>query len=283
MVYARERMEESTRDSNVTITTPKPRPNFGDWVELFSYPILGLGTSVIVVIIIGLIVLVPFLFINLDPSFIGYLERNARNIEAISRSETVQSLFLALSAIINVLFLTPVFYIGFTLKRFSWKSFGLDKITIKWKVVLESLAVVVVANGLEMLIEYLQELWHFRLPEFNKASLEALMPSNRSILLFIVFFLVIGIIGPICEEIFFRGAIYGWFRRYYKPWIGILVSSLFFGVLHYETLLRMIFAISIGAYMAWMYERDKTLTSPMTLHILNNSIVVLLMFFFPNL
>jgi uncharacterized protein len=271
-------MEEPIQSTDNTITIAKPRPKFGDWVELISYPVLGLGTAVFGGLIIVLLLLVPLMFASSSEQILGLLTP----AQATS-SPGVQAIFLVLFSFIEILMICPVFFIGFSLKKFSWKSFGLDKIKISWKVVLESLIVVVAVNGFEMLIEYLQKIWNFKLPEFNSSSLGILNPTSTNIGMFIVFLITIGIIGPICEEIFFRGAIYGWFRRYYKPWVGILVSSLFFGVLHYETLLRMIFAISIGAYMAWMYERDKTLTSPITLHILNNSIVVALMFFFPNI
>ncbi len=258
----------------------QPKPKFADWLELVAYPVLGLGSALTIGMIIMLIVLVPLAltFMNGSSNPLSFLYSTK-----MTSTPGIQAGFIAFMAIIEVSMILPVFFLGFSLKRFSWESFGLSKLKIKWQWVVESIAVVVVVNGIEMLVEYLQKVMNFKLPQFAPNNLDLLIPKNNSIWLFFVFLISIGIIGPICEEILFRGAIYGWFRRYYKPWVGIIISSAIFGILHYETLTRLLFALSIGVYMAWMYEREKTLAAPITLHILNNSIVVALMFFAPNL
>jgi membrane protease YdiL (CAAX protease family) len=257
------------------------KPKAGDWFELISYPILGFVFSLLAALIIGLAILLPFMIMNSNS--LGTLSSSNDILAKLSGNPSMQAMIIFLLAVSEIGMIIPIFLFGFSFKKFSWESFGLKPLKFKWKWILESLAIVIVVNGLEILLEYLQTRYGFRLPEANKGALELLNPTSRSVWLYLVFLLSIGIIGPICEELLFRGAIYGWFRRYYKPWIGILVSSLFFGVLHYETMLRMIFAISIGAYMAWMYEREKNLAAPITLHILNNSAVLTLMFLVPNL
>jgi membrane protease YdiL (CAAX protease family) len=278
--------EETIMENSATVVEDKQifnRPKFGDWLELFAYPILGFGSALAITLVLALVILVPVMLLGMESLNISGITDPTAFTNSLLSSGNVQAIFLAFFAIVEIAMTAPVFFLGFTLKRFSWESFGLKKITVSWKIILESLVVVVLVNGLEYFIRFLESQLKFKLPEFNSQSLDILIPKSNSFWLYLVFLISIGIIGPICEELIFRGAIYGWFRRYYKPWIGILVSSLFFGLLHYETLTRMIFAISIGAYLAWMYERDKTLTSPIILHIMNNSIVVTMMFFFPNL
>lgn len=257
------------------------KPKAGDWFELISYPILGFVFSLLAALIIGLAILLPFILMNSDS--LGMFSSSSDIFSKLSGNPSMQAMIIFLLAVSEIGMIIPIFLFGFTFKKFSWESFGLKPLKFKWRWVLESLTIVIAVNGLEMLFEYIQSRYGFRLPEANKGALELLNPASRSVWLYLVFLLSIGIIGPICEELLFRGAIYGWFRRYYKPWVGILISSLFFGVLHYETMLRMIFAISIGAYMAWMYEREKNLAAPITLHILNNSTVLTLMFLVPNL
>ncbi|MBP7732207.1 MAG: CPBP family intramembrane metalloprotease [Caldisericia bacterium] len=264
----------------VSAATEKPKkPRAGDWIELISYPVLGLIFS----LVIGVIILLMYFLITMLSSNSFSNMPSTDLLKGLSTDVIAQGLMLTLLGVTEIAMILPVFIFGFGFKKFSWELFGLKPLKIKWQWIVESVLVVIGVNGLEMLIEYLQKKLGFSLPEFSKSNLDILNPSSRSIWLYLVFILSIGIIGPICEEILFRGAIYGWFRRYYKPWVGTLISSLFFGLLHYETMLRMIFAISIGAYMAWMYEREKNLAAPITFHILNNSIVVTLMFLFPNL
>lgn len=263
-----------------SVVAEKPKkPRAGDWMELISYPVLGLIFS----IAIGVTILILYFLVTMLSSNSFSNMTSADLLKGLSTDTIAQGLMLTLLGVTEIAMVLPVFIFGFGFKKFSWELFGLKPLKIKWQWIVESVLVVVGVNSLEMLIEYLQTKFGFSLPEFSKSNLDILNPSSRSIWLYLVFILSIGIIGPICEEILFRGAIYSWFRRYYKPWIGILISSLFFGLLHFETMLRMIFAISIGAYMAWMYEREKNLAAPITFHILNNSIVVTLMFLFPNL
>lgn len=273
--------QETNMDVGIVpgIAEKPKKPHAGDWIELVSYPVLGLIFS----LVIGVIILILFFLITLLTSNSFSNMTSTDLLKGLSTGTIAQGLMLLLLGVTEIGMVLPVFIFGFGFKNFSWESFGLKPLKLKWQWIVESVLVVVGVNSLEMLIEYLQKKLGFSLPEFSRSNLDILNPSSRSIWLYLVFILSIGIIGPICEEILFRGAIYGWFRRYYKPWIGILISSLFFGMLHYETLLRMIFAISIGAYMAWMYEREKNLAAPITFHILNNSIVVTLMFLFPNM
>lgn len=268
-------------DNELETQTAQPKPKFADWLELVAYPVLGFGSALTIGLILMLVVLLPLtlVFMRGSTNPFSLLDSTSK----IASNPGIQAGIIAFMAVIEIGLILPVFFVGFSLKRFSWESFGLSKIKIKWQWIVESMAVVVAVNGIEMLVEYLQKALNFRLPEIAPQNLDLLVPKNNSIWLFFVFLISIGIIGPICEEILFRGAIYGWFRRYYKPWIGIMISSLIFGLLHYETLTRLLFALSIGVYMAWMYEREKTLAAPITLHILNNSIVVALMFFAPNL
>ncbi|NTU61636.1 MAG: CPBP family intramembrane metalloprotease [Caldiserica bacterium] len=277
--------ENNTNNEIVVQAVEQPkRPKAGDWFELISYPVLGFVFCLLVVIVVILAIVLPIAMLS-GGSFLGISSYSSSDsmLKGLVSSSSAQALVIFLLAVTEAGMVVPVFLFGFSFKKFSWESFGLKPLKLKWQWVLESLAIVVAVNGFEMLIEFLQTKYGFRLPEISKSNLDILNPTSRSIWLYLIFLFSIGILGPICEEILFRGAIYGWFRRYYKPWVGILVSSLFFGILHYETMLRMIFAISIGAYMAWMYEREKNLAAPITLHILNNSLVVTLMFLFPNL
>jgi len=82
-------------------------------------------------------------------------------------------------------------------------------------------------------------------------------------------FLVGGFIGPVAEEIFFRGLIYGYFRRWgFRP--ALALSTLVFTVLHAGASAVPIPQIVGGLVFATAYEIEKKLLVPITIHVLGN-------------
>jgi membrane protease YdiL (CAAX protease family) len=87
----------------------------------------------------------------------------------------------------------------------------------------------------------------------------------------IAFFLVGALIGPVAEEIFFRGILYGFFRRWGIP-AAVLLSTLLFVLPHYYAsgLAVPITQIIGGILFAVAYEIEKNLLVPITIHCLGN-------------
>lgn len=94
-------------------------------------------------------------------------------------------------------------------------------------------------------------------------------PLPSSPLQIIIFFLVGGVIGPVGEEIFFRGIIYGFFRRWGVS-VAISISTLLFVVSHQVGSNLPIIQIVGGVLFAVAYEKEKSLMVPITIHILGN-------------
>ena len=84
-----------------------------------------------------------------------------------------------------------------------------------------------------------------------------------------IFFLVGGIIGPIWEEIFFRGIIFGFFRRW-GVFAAIFISTVIFVLPHYDGHHLPLTQIVGGIVFAFAYEREKNLMVPITIHCLGN-------------
>ncbi len=83
----------------------------------------------------------------------------------------------------------------------------------------------------------------------------------------ILLFAVGGVIGPVAEEIFFRGIVYGFFRRWgIVP--ALLITTSFFAVLHSGF---GIIQIVGGIVFALAYEKEGKLMTPLTIHILGNT------------
>ncbi len=93
------------------------------------------------------------------------------------------------------------------------------------------------------------------------------LPSTQPGLFF--FLVVGGIIGPVAEEIFFRGMLYGYFRRW-GMWTALLLSTLVFVMAHAIFHRIPLPQIVGGILFAVAYEKEKNLMVPITIHVLGN-------------
>lgn len=82
-------------------------------------------------------------------------------------------------------------------------------------------------------------------------------------------FLVGGLIGPVAEEIYFRGMVYGGLRRW-GFWPALALSTLMFSLLHPGAPGVPVTQIVGGLAFAAAYEIEKTLIVPITIHVLGN-------------
>jgi hypothetical protein len=76
--------------------------------------------------------------------------------------------------------------------------------------------------------------------------------------------------GPVAEEIFFRGLLYGWLRGRIGIPAGLLVSALFFALLHMDAV-AFFPILGLGLLFGWVYERTGSLAAPIAIHIFHNS------------
>jgi len=90
------------------------------------------------------------------------------------------------------------------------------------------------------------------------------------------FFLVGGVIGPIAEEIFFRGIIYGFFRKW-GILAGIVTSTLIFVIFHSTGPYLPVTQIVGGILFAVAYEKEQNLVVPIAIHCLGNLAIFSLM------
>jgi membrane protease YdiL (CAAX protease family) len=85
----------------------------------------------------------------------------------------------------------------------------------------------------------------------------------------IVFFLVGAFIAPVAEEIFFRGILYGFFRRW-GMLTALVLSTLFFVLSHSFRHTIPVTQMIGGILFAVAYEMEKNLLVPIIIHILGN-------------
>ena len=103
------------------------------------------------------------------------------------------------------------------------------------------------------------------------------LPTESSRL--IAFLLAGLLVGPIAEEIFFRGILYGFFRRWGIPF-AVILSTLLFVLPHAPSSGPAIPVTQLigGILFAVSYEIEKNLLVPITIHSLGNLAIFTLAF-----
>ena len=97
------------------------------------------------------------------------------------------------------------------------------------------------------------------------ALIRSPLPASRAGL--IGFFLVGGLLAPVAEEVFFRGLLFGYLRRWNVP-AAVLISTALFAALHLPAL-PVTQAVG-GLVFAVAYQKGKSLMVPIMIHVLGN-------------
>jgi len=88
--------------------------------------------------------------------------------------------------------------------------------------------------------------------------------------------LLIAIAAPICEEVCFRGMLFGGLRERLPLLAAALISALIFGALHApEGVTAVPPLVAFGFVLALLYEKTESLLPCMGLHMLNNGIALI--------
>ena len=95
----------------------------------------------------------------------------------------------------------------------------------------------------------------------------------------IVAALLIVVVAPICEEIFFRGFFFAGMRSRLSFWPAGLVSAALFGSVHLAdaNLVAGLQLAILGLVLASVYERTDSLWSNIAVHAFNNAIAFTLL------
>lgn len=81
--------------------------------------------------------------------------------------------------------------------------------------------------------------------------------------------LVVGIIGPVCEELMFRGILFHRLKDWVKPQAAIAISALLFGIYH-GNVVQFFYATCMGVMLAILYNKTGTLWISIVAHMAAN-------------
>ena len=89
--------------------------------------------------------------------------------------------------------------------------------------------------------------------------------------------ILVAVLAPIGEEIFFRGFMYKAIRNRFGVRRALILSAALFAALH-KNLIGFFPIMALGMLLAYLYEKSGSLIPSITVHIIHNSIIVTLVF-----
>jgi membrane protease YdiL (CAAX protease family) len=180
------------------------------------------------------------------------------------------SFIVVASAVNQVFFIATAVFVARLSGAFRWRDFGLVRAPF-WRTV--ALMAAVMASYLVVLGIY-NQLVHLA-PDDAPEKLGANSGDTRMFF----FAVLVAVLAPIAEEIFFRGMIFRSLRNGIGLWPAAIASGLLFGSLHIDALtsdrlLQVIPLAVLGISFALLYSWTGTLYSTIALHATNNAIAV---------
>jgi membrane protease YdiL (CAAX protease family) len=234
-------------DNETHQRTPDVVP--GTWIDLLLYIFLGFGLYVGASILVSL----PFQEINLAVT--------------------------SLAILTNVLFIGGGAYmLGIRRRKITWASLGISPPVwnlsyLLWAFLL-AVGLLPIRGIIGLEIEKHLE-GGFDNLQMRADLFDVGMDTGYG---FLILFIGVGILAPISEELFFRGLIYNWFRQRWGIFMSILVSSAWFALGHIDSIGVAVSSFLMGCVIAWVYERTKSLWFAIAIHVITNSVSILLLY-----
>ncbi|MEZ4617663.1 MAG: type II CAAX endopeptidase family protein [Caldilineaceae bacterium] len=155
--------------------------------------------------------------------------------------------------------------------RDGWRLLGWRSFSIGWVWALPGLVLV---QFIGMAVANLLFVVPFVSGEYENPQIEAItgggMLSQRDLALLMI---LIAIVAPLAEELFFRGMLYPLMRQRWSATLSIVANGLLFSLIHVmPPLLPGLFVV--GMVLAWVRERSGSVIPCIFLHALQNGLVL---------
>jgi membrane protease YdiL (CAAX protease family) len=221
------------------------------WVDIFLYLIGGFGAYLSFSLVVGL----------------------------LYRELTLE--LTVLTSLLNFLCFAGVVYLfGVRRGKLSWAGIGLIPPKQLWQSVFGGALLAFVVNIFRIMVV-------FALVLIIGVDLESLAMRGEFFMTgletwygVILNLIGIGVLVPIAEELFFRGLVYDWLRQKMPIWAAVVISSVLFGLGHFDSWMMIVSTFIMGIALAIAYESTKSIWISIFIHIFTNAGVVVLMVFF---
>lgn len=173
-------------------------------------------------------------------------------------------------------FLALFFISYFVLKKYKQKiaSLGINFKDFFKKIKLGIATYITIMPILVLLIVFLGNLAQRLNYQPPLHPLVNIILEEKNIFFLIFLFLLGAVIGPIIEEIFFRGFAYPAIKKKTGIFFSIIITATFFAALH-QNLFAFLPIFFLGAVLAYIYEKSDSLIPSITVHILHNSLMIM--------
>jgi uncharacterized protein len=216
------------------------------------------------------------LYIGLAIGLIFGIQYALRGLLTQNTLLSTASIFL----INSFIFVGVVLLVGVLRGRLTLQEIGLWPARLPWNWILIaallSIGLLPVRVILGLLVQYI--LTGSLEGLTNGLRTQILTPHGPLLESFLVTFFLGGVVVPFAEELFFRGALFTWFRRRYSLWVAILASSVLFALGHADTAAVVATSFVIGVLNAWLFDRTRSIWVPVTVHVVNNGIAFILLY-----
>ena len=125
-----------------------------------------------------------------------------------------------------------------------------------------------------LLLLWISSIFDYQPPQ--QALFKVFLQEKRAWFLIYTTLMVV-ILGPIVEEIFFRGFSYNAIKKRYGVFWAMILTAVVFAGLH-GSLFGFLPIMALGLLLAYLYEKTGSLIASFTIHILHNSLMLTLLF-----
>jgi len=179
------------------------------------------------------------------------------DLRFISRGD-YRGMWGVIALLANGILLTPLLYY----KRLSYSSlFHSAKHSITATLGTLSFPILLVIPGVALLMLVVNGalVWLFPMSGWQQAMFEKIMSNNLAMIV------TVCILGPVLEEMLFRGVILRSFLQQYSRSVSILASAVLFGAFHLN-IYQFVVGFVLGTIAGWLYERSRSLLPCILFH-----------------
>jgi membrane protease YdiL (CAAX protease family) len=182
---------------------------------------------------------------------------------------------IAGTAVGYLLLVAAVWYFAILKRGATWKALGFKRFNL-----VAGAGLVVIWFFLVKIISYFYVILAERVGLEETQDIARQIPEafGAGTIGFIIAAMMVAVLAPVAEELFFRGFLYQALRQRWGVNVAVIASGVLFSLAHFNLYLLVPIAV-IGFALAYLYERSDSLGPPIMLHALNNLISVVVVYY----
>jgi membrane protease YdiL (CAAX protease family) len=185
---------------------------------------------------------------------------------------------LALYLLNFMCFAGAAYFLGVRRQNLTWAEFGLRPFGWQWLALALGLALAILP--LRAAAAFVVQMLLGGGLDQMKSRMEIVAPAGSLGINMVLTLIGAGLLAPVAEELYFRGLLHRWCWARFpnRTWLRVLLSSTFFALGHIDSLGVVASTFFLGVLCALAYERSRSLWLSIAIHIVNNSLAVVLLY-----